>query len=50
MFYLINEGLLKRGLYFQDGLYIEVVFKTGLTVSAAGNAVPSKAIKPKIDK
>ena len=32
LFYLINEGLFKCGLYLQGGLYSEVVFHTGLTV------------------
>ena len=29
---LISEKLSKYGLYFQGGLYLEVVFNTGLTV------------------
>ena len=32
MFYFIKKGLLKRGLYLQDGLYSKVTFNAGLTV------------------
>ena len=40
MFNVIDEKLLitKYGLYLQGGLYLEVVFNTGLTVSMILNA------------
>ena len=32
LFYLIFEGISQYGLYLQDGLYLEIVFNTGLTI------------------
>ena len=32
LFYFIKEGLFNCGLYLQDGLHLEVVINTGLTV------------------
>jgi hypothetical protein len=32
LFYIVNEGLLKSGVYFQGDLYSEVIFNNGLTV------------------
>ena len=36
MYYFIKEGLLKSGLYLQDGLYLEMAFNTILTVYFRG--------------
>ena len=36
LFYLIKKGLLKCGLYLQDGSYLEVALNTGLTVYNKG--------------
>ena len=43
--FLITEYLLKCGLYFQDGLYSEVVFKSGLTVFVFRNMLFSINMK-----
>ena len=33
LLYLTSDRLLQHDLYLQDGLYLEVVFNTGLTVN-----------------
>jgi hypothetical protein len=46
----INEGLSKSGLNLLGGLYLEVVFKSGLTVVIKGEALFKRDLCPLIPK